>query len=58
MKAFCNQYKLKTLNKETTCFKNVDKPSCIDLFLTYSSKCLEDCFTLEIGVCQISMNLL
>ena len=33
MKAFCYQYKLKSLNKEPTCFKNVDKPSCIDLFL-------------------------
>ena len=32
MKAFCSQYKLKSLNKEATCFKNVNKPSCIDFF--------------------------
>ena len=47
MKAFCKQYKLKYLNKELSCTKNVDKPSCIDLFLTNSSKCFEDYLTLE-----------
>ena len=31
-------------------FKNVDKPSCIDLFLTSNSKCFEDCLTLETGL--------
>ena len=41
MKAFCNQYKLKSLNKEPTCFKNVNKPSCIDLFLTKDSNVLK-----------------
>ena len=50
MKAFCNQYKLKSLNKKLTCFKNVNKPSCIDLFLTKNSKCFEDCLTLETGL--------
>ena len=50
MKAFCNQYKLKSLNKEPTCFKNVNKPSCIDLFLTNNSKCFKDCLTLETGL--------
>ena len=47
MKAFCNQYKLKSLNKDPTCFKNVNKTSCIDLLLTDNSKCFEDCLTLE-----------
>ena len=41
MKAFCNQNKLKSLNKERT---------CIDLFLTNNSKCFEDCLTLETGL--------
>ena len=50
MKTFCNQYKLNSLNKEPTCFKNVNKPSCIDLFLTNNSKCFEDCLTLETGL--------
>ena len=47
MKAFCNQYRLKYLNKEPTYFKNINKPSCIDLFRTNNSKCFEDCLTLE-----------
>ena len=34
---FCNQYKLKSLNKDPTCYKNIDNPSCIDLFLTNSA---------------------
>ena len=50
MKAFSNQYKLKSLNKEFTCFKNVNKPSCIDLFLISNSKYFEDCLTLETGL--------
>ena len=50
VKAFCNQYKLEALNKEVTCFENVDKPSCIDLFLTNSSKCFENCLTLYKGL--------
>ena len=31
--AFCNEYKLKALNKEPACFKNYMSPSCIDLYL-------------------------
>ena len=50
IKAFCNQYKLKSLNKEPTCFKNVNKPSCIGFFLTNNLKCFEDCLNLEIGL--------
>ena len=30
------QHELKSLNKEATCYKNPNKPSCIDLILTYS----------------------
>ena len=50
LKTFCNQYKLRSLNKESTCFKTINKPSCIDLFLTKNSKCFEDCLTLETGL--------
>ena len=50
MKAFCNQYKQNFLNKEPTCFKNVNEQFCIDLFLTNNSKCFEDCLTLETGL--------
>ena len=47
MKAFSNQYKPKTLNKESTRLKNFDKPSCIGLIQTNSSKYFENCLTLE-----------
>ena len=35
MKALCSEYKLKSLNKGPTCFKNVNTPSC---FVTNISK--------------------
>ena len=50
MKALCNQYKLNSPNKVPTCFKNVKKLSCVDLFLTNNSKCFEDSLTLETGL--------
>ena len=31
---FCGTYHLHNLIKDPTCFKNPDKPSCIDLLLT------------------------
>ena len=34
MAVFCNEYKIKALNKEPTCFKNYMNPSCIELCLT------------------------
>ena len=43
-KVFCNQHTFKALNEEPTCFKNFNNPSCIDLFLTNSSKSFEKCF--------------
>ena len=33
MKNFCENYDLKSLIKKPTCFKNPEKPSCIDLTL-------------------------
>ena len=31
---FCKEYRLKNLVKGATCYKNPEKPSCIDLILT------------------------
>ena len=50
MKAFCNEYKLKALNKEPTCFKNYMSPSCIDLYLTYFPKRFGSILTTETGL--------
>ena len=34
MNSFCNLYNLKYLIQEPTCYKNPQRPSCIDLFLS------------------------
>ena len=47
---FCNEYKLKSLNKDPTCYKNIDNPSCIDLFLTNSAKSFKSTCTIETGL--------
>ena len=47
---FCNQHKLKSLNKDPTCYKNIDNPSCIDLLLTNSAKSFKGTVTKEKGL--------
>ena len=37
---FCNQYKIKSLNKDSTYYKNIWKPCCIDLPLSNSLRYL------------------
>ena len=44
---FCSQYKLKSLNKDPSCYKNIDNTSCIDLLLTNSAKSFESACTIE-----------
>ena len=34
MKSFCDIYSLKSLIRQPTCYKNFEKPRCIDLILT------------------------
>ena len=34
MKLFCSNYNLTSMINKPTCYKNPDKPSCIDLILT------------------------
>ena len=41
---------LKSLNKEPTCFKNPNNPSCIDLFLTNRSRYFQNTSTIETGI--------
>ena len=38
MNDFCNAYNLSSLIMETTCYKNPENPSCIDLILTNSPR--------------------
>ena len=34
MQSFCDNYSLKSLIRQPTCYKNFGKPTCIDLILT------------------------
>ena len=42
MSNFLNTYYLKIIVKQKTCFKNPDRPSCIDLILTNSYRSFKD----------------
>ena len=50
MTEFAELYNLKCLVKGSTCFKNPDNPSCIDLFLTNRYNCFQNTSTLETGL--------
>ena len=47
---FCKVYKLKNLVKGTTCYKNPEKPSCIDLILTNRPRSFHGCHIIETGL--------
>ena len=47
---FCNSYNLHSLCHKSTCYKNPEKPSCIDLFLTNSPKSFQNTQTIETGL--------
>ena len=50
MDSFCPIYHLKSLIKKTACYKNPEKPTCIDLILTNSPRQFQATLTLEIGL--------
>ena len=47
---FCHIVSCRNLIKETTCFKNPQNPSCIDLILTNRSKSFQDSMVIETGL--------
>ena len=47
---FCCVYNLKNLVKNPTCFKNIDRPSCIDLILTNKSGSFQNTLVIETGL--------
>ena len=47
---FCWIYGCKKLIKDNTCFKNPEKPACIDLIITNRPKSFQNSMTLEIGL--------
>ena len=46
----CASYNLKSLDKETTRFKSVDNPFCIDLILTNHPRCFQNYGVYETGI--------
>ena len=50
MSNFKNTYNLKNIVKQKTCFKNPDRPICIDLILINSSRSFQDTCTVETGL--------
>ena len=50
MHEFCTIYNLNSLYHKSTCYKNPKKQSCIDLFLTNSSKSFQNTQTIETGL--------
>ena len=50
IKSFCNNFDLKNLIKEPTCFKNPENPSCIDLILTNRSRSFQNSCNVETGL--------
>ena len=50
MKSFCESYNLTNLIKQPTCFKNPEKPSCIDLTLTNRPKSFQTTCVIETGL--------
>ena len=55
MQIFCNTYNFKNLVIEKTCFKNIEKPTCIDLILTNRPSCFQNTDVLDIGISDFHM---
>ena len=47
---FCESYNLSCLTRESTCYKNPENPSCIDLFLVNSPNNFENSSVVETGL--------
>ena len=50
MSNFMQLYDLKNLVKENTCFKSIENPSCVDLFLTNCCKSFQNTFATSNGI--------
>ena len=50
MTSFCTIFKLKSIVKESTCYKSPENPSCIDLFLTNCPRSFNNTCLYETGL--------
>ena len=55
MKEFCNLNGLKSLINEPTCFKNPEKPTCINLILTNRPTYFQLSTVLETGLSDVQL---
>ena len=53
MSNFMQLYDLKNLVKENTCFKSIENPSCVDLFLTNCCKSFQNTFDTSTGISDV-----
>ena len=56
VKTFGENYKLRNLTKERTCFKNPDNPTCIDLILTNKPLNFKNTYVIETGLSDFHKN--
>ena len=49
MESFCDNYSLKILNRQPTCYKNFEKLTCIELVLTNIPCSFQSICIIEIG---------
>ena len=50
MQSFCDNYSLKSLIRQPTCYKIFKKPTCIDLILTNMSRSFQGTCVIETGL--------
>ena len=50
MAEFLNNYGAKNIVKEKTCFRSLNNPSCIDLFITNKPRSFQNTQTINIGI--------
>ena len=50
---FMQLYDLRNLVKENTCFKSVENPSCVDLFLTNCSRAFQNTSAISTGISDV-----
>ena len=50
MQSFCDNYSLKSLIRQTTCYKNFEKPTRIDLILTNMPRSFQSTCAIETGL--------
>ena len=56
MKTFGENYKLRNLIKEPTCFKNPENPTCIDLILANKPLSFKNTYVIETGLSDSGQN--